>query len=79
MGSLAGVIKVAAKRAGVSLQVYRHKIAAGLKRCTDCKVWLPADRFGIDRSRWDKRFSRCRECKNRRERELYPARNKYGR
>lgn len=53
----------AAKRAGVSLADYRANVEAGLKFCWRCRGWKAVDSFGVDRSRWDGRSSRCVTCR----------------
>lgn len=63
MGTRIGVMKVAAKRLGLTLQEYEARCAAGLKWCTGCKSWKPAGNFGIDRSRGAGRAARCTDCR----------------
>lgn len=63
MGSLLGITKVAAKRAGVCLREYQRRISAGLKRCTGCTSWLGVDEFGFDSSRGDGRDAKCFYCR----------------
>lgn len=56
-----GAIKVAAKKAGVTVAEYRRKKAKGLKWCTKCKTWHPESSFGRDSSRYDRLSAKCRE------------------
>ena len=67
-------MKVAASKAGVSLEEYQRRITTGEKWCTNCRAWHLADAFGIDRTRWDGLVPSCRESKGRRARENYTAR-----
>lgn len=71
MGSKLGVLKLAAKKCGISLEQYREKTAQNLKRCTFCEEWRPIDTFAADASRWDGRTQGCIECRNSRSRESY--------
>lgn len=64
MGSQKGVVKIAAKRLGLTLEEYLAKIDQGLKWCTSCKEWLPINSFSIDNSRGDGRTAACRTCRN---------------
>ncbi len=63
MGSAAGVIKVAAKRAGVSVDAYKARIIAGEKYCWQCDSWKHNSVFGIDRSRGDGLSAKCVSCR----------------
>ena len=76
MGTYDGAIRCAAKRLGLSADDYVARRAAGLKYCWSCRKWISDQRFGLDAVRSDGLAGRCRECKNRRERELhYPGKN----
>lgn len=44
-----------------------------LKKCSDCKVELSLDNFGIDRSRYDNLNSKCFKCRDIRRRAYYEA------
>lgn len=57
-----GAIKVAAKKAGLSVEKYIEFISSGLKKCTICKEWKNIDDFSNDRSRADGHSSRCDNC-----------------
>lgn len=57
-----GAVKCAATRIGISVEAYQAQLAAGLKYCWRCRQWKARDRFGIDRSRWDGRASKCVGC-----------------
>lgn len=59
-----GVIKLMAKKSGVSVQEFNKNQQDGLKWCYKCKSWLPCTEFGIDKSRWDGRFAICRSCRH---------------
>lgn len=59
------VLKVAAKRVGLSFEDYSAKRAAGLKHCTGCKEWREASFFQKDLSRGDGLKARCRPCSAR--------------
>lgn len=71
MGSLLGVLKIAAKKAGLSLDEYRRRIDEGTKRCTFCQEWKPVDQFAVDASRWDGKTAGCTQCRNDRAKESY--------
>ena len=53
MGSIEGVIKVAAKRIGVSIIEWHRRQNSGEKWCTGCKTWHDRSAFRIDQSRFD--------------------------
>ena len=57
-----GAIKIAAKKAGVTLDQYLKNISYGLKKCTICKQWMDIKSFSNDKSRKDGKSSRCRDC-----------------
>lgn len=57
-----GAIKVAAKKAGLSVEEYLFRIESGLKKCTGCKEWKPKGLFDTDNSRWDGLQSKCQSC-----------------
>ncbi len=77
MGSYSGVIRTAARRAGVAPHEYVAHRAAGLKFCGGCRDWLDELSFGLDKNRGDGLAARCRDCKNRRARELhYPGKKR---
>lgn len=73
MGSYLGVMKIAAKRCGLSLENYQAKIAAGLKRCIFCEEWKSVDQFKADATRWDGRNAGCTECRAARSQEANPV------
>jgi hypothetical protein len=68
MGSKAGVLKVAAKRVGVSIDEYTQRIAAGEKWCSQCRGWKSIDCFNVDRSRGDGLTTKCHACTRVKER-----------
>ena len=53
---------MAAKRAGISFELYREYTRNGLKRCTKCKAWKAKLGFGVDRHRYDGLRAVCRGC-----------------
>ncbi len=57
-----GAVKIAAKKAGISVEEYRQRMEHGLKKCSTCKQWKTTDSFTKDNSRFDGLKSRCREC-----------------
>ena len=60
MGSRQGVLKVAAGRIGIPVDVYLARINAGEKWCTACKEWHLRSSFQTDRSRGDGLKASCR-------------------
>lgn len=62
MGSRNGVLKVAARRVGLSVSEYMDRIANGMKWCTLCAEWKSVDDFDFDATRGDARKSSCRRC-----------------
>lgn len=79
MGSRLGVEKIAAGKAGLTLEEYRHRIKSGLKKCTKCKTWKQKERFNKDNSRGDKLACICVDCsrvKIRKLRKMSPPNNK---
>lgn len=72
MGSRLGVMKIAAKRCGLSLEEYQAKSRAGFKRCIFCEEWMPFERFKADASRWDGLNAGCSECRSARDKEARP-------
>ena len=62
MGNIAGVEKAAAKRLDLPLDVYRARIAAGLKHCGKCRQWLDRGHFNKDVRRGDGLSANCRSC-----------------
>lgn len=57
-----GAIKIAAKKAGLSIDEYLTKINNGYKKCTICEKWKFIDEFNKDKSRADGYSSRCKPC-----------------
>lgn len=64
MGSKVGVLKIAAKRIGVSYDEYLEKINSGMKWCTSCKQFLPIDEFCKDSSQGDGHGTKCSQCRH---------------
>src|SRR3990167_11412135 len=62
-GTKEGGTKMAAFRAGCSVDEYRRRVADGLKRCTGCKLWHPVADFRVDQSRWDGLAAICTACR----------------
>lgn len=71
MGSKLGVLKIAAKKVGLSLEQYQDRIRSGQKRCTFCEEWKDKQFFDKDTSRWDVLTAGCRECRNERAKAVY--------
>lgn len=71
MGSLIGVMKVAAAKAGVSLEEYQHQVASGNKWCGACRSWHPRDAFSADRSRSDGLAAYCSDSQNIKSKNAY--------
>lgn len=65
MGSYIGVLKIAAKRAGISYEEYINKINNKEKFCWKCNCWKTNDRFGVDNSRYDSLASNCFDCRRK--------------
>lgn len=63
MGSRIGILKVAAKRIGLSLEEYQRRIDSGQKWCHMCGMWKFISEFGVDRNRSDKRHAVCKACR----------------
>lgn len=64
MGSKIGVLKIAAKRVGLSFEDYMAQIEAGLKWCNCCRFWKETDKFGNDRTRGDGLDAKCLDCRH---------------
>lgn len=62
MGSKIGVYKVAASRAGLSLEEYIDHLANHQKRCVCCKQWRHRSNFTVDSTRGDGLCPKCSEC-----------------
>lgn len=62
MGSKLGVLKIAAKRIGISFDIYMNIKALGLERCTVGKHWCPPSDFNRNRSRSNGLAQSCRYC-----------------
>lgn len=58
-----GVLKVAAKRIGISYDTYIAKLAAGERHCTKCKQWKSIEMFGKDRTRSSGLDTKCTKCR----------------
>ena len=63
MGSKLGILKIAAKRIGISYDEYMSYISSGLKWCRACRLWISVDIFNLDRTRGDGRSSVCNNCR----------------
>jgi len=70
-GRRLGAIKTAAKKAGVSLDEYIAKVAAGLKYCWPCNSWHDKSVFNIDRSRGDGLAAICKAQQSKRSKAAY--------
>lgn len=65
MGSAIGCRKVAAAKAGMSLEDYIARVEAGQKWCTGHKEWHARDAFGADASRADGLAAQCLRWRKR--------------
>jgi len=72
MGTRAGTLKVAAQKAGVTLEKYLALTNSGLKRCTKCKLWKHRRQFHKDKSRYDGLKAKCQPCAGYREKLSVP-------
>lgn len=61
--TIEGAIKIAAKKAGLSVEQYKALIDQGSKKCSECKEWRPASEFGTDQSRYDGLDTKCCYCR----------------
>lgn len=61
----AGALKVRARIAGVSVEEYAAREAAGEKFCTRCASWKVNAAFGVDPTRHDGRANYCSACRCR--------------
>lgn len=79
VGSKLGVLKIAAKKSGLSFDEYMDRVNSGLKRCTKCNEWKNKTEFNKDQSRGDGLSAKCISCTyqrqmdgpTKRERRLY--------
>ena len=66
----AGAIKSASKRIGVPVEVYKNKIAQGLKWCCRCKEWkIKEGNFSKNVNRGDGLNNNCRDCTKKQHRD----------
>ena len=65
MGSYIGVLKVAAKRVGLSYTEYISQLDAGFKHCTGCKRWLRENLFYKNKARGDSLDTHCIRCRGK--------------
>ena len=70
-GRKLGVLKTAAKRAGVSLEEYLRRVNQGLKYCWWCKEWHDWSAFNVDRHRTDGLQAICRKAVSEKHRQTY--------
>jgi hypothetical protein len=66
-----GAMKIAAKRAGISLRAFEARVARGEKWCVGHKAFHPRTGFGQDVSRYDGLASSCIEWRRDRYRSSY--------
>ena len=59
-----GALKIAARKAGVTVEQYLASCEAGQKWCVLCRLWHPTKDFAKDSSRWDGHVPSCRKAKN---------------
>lgn len=62
MGSHRSQMKQAARRTGCSVEEWLQKRRSGFNWCIDCRRWLPALLFAIDRSRYSGLQQYCKAC-----------------
>lgn len=62
MGSRVGVLKIAAKRIGISFEEYMENLVAGLKWCTGCQGWRQRKKFWRNKAKSDGLGAYCSEC-----------------
>jgi hypothetical protein len=74
MGSKTGIMKIAAKRAGLTLEAYQRRLDGGEKWCTRCKDWHQRSDFGKDQSRGDGLTAQCAIGRNSSSRQSYVPR-----
>ncbi len=55
----AGAKKIAAKKAGCTVEQYEDRLRRGQKWCSGCKSWHDQSAFTTDRSRWDGLKPQC--------------------
>lgn len=58
-GNASGVAKTSAKRIGLSLEEYQHRLGEGEKWCHGCAAWHQRSAFNVDRSRGDGLTATC--------------------
>lgn len=61
-GKVLGAYKSAAKKTGVTLEVWMTRRASGEKWCFRCRSWKKHEMFSIDRSRAGRKTSSCKAC-----------------
>lgn len=76
MGSALGCRKVAAARAGVSVEEYVARVESGEKWCTGCKEWHSRAAFGDDASRSDGLAASCLVARKARHAIVYVKRGR---
>lgn len=63
-GTKLGARRGWANRLGISIDELDRQAADGRSWCYLCREWLPLDKFGTDRSRWNGKKSVCKACSN---------------
>jgi hypothetical protein len=66
-----GVVKILAKKAGLTVLAYESLRSKGEKWCMRCRRWHPEREFGKDRTRYDGLNSSCSESRSKRQSELH--------
>lgn len=61
-GRRRGAFKRAATLAGIPVDDYIARRAAGEKRCSTCRAWKAIDAFALSSKSWDGHCGECREC-----------------
>lgn len=62
MGSVIGTEKIAAQKAGVTVDEWRRRRAENELWCYCCRSWQPLSSFGTDKSRSSGKASACKIC-----------------
>lgn len=66
-----GGLKIAARRAGVSLDEFMRRVDSGEKWCCACKKWQKVGEFYSDASRYDGFASSCKKAQSERGKRRY--------
>ena len=64
-GKVLGAYKSAAKKTGVSLELWMARRASGDKWCFRCRTWKKHEMFSKDGSRGGRKTSSCKACSSK--------------